>query len=178
MAVRHEDEEYLLDLAAILKALRAASQEAADVGEGLRQHLQAVQGLDTRLATAVTQAVTQAQAQVTAALTAEAQRQQAALSQQGRLLWEGAERLRRGLTWRVSAVLLAGLLGVNGGWLLWWGSQQAAERRTQQRYERLVGGLDHYLRETLYPKLTPAQQRELDALYQQAEFAPLGKPRP
>ena len=176
MAVRAEDEAYLLDLGAVVLALRGLCQEAVEAGEALAAHVRAAQDLDGRAAAAVTEAVARAEGQALARLTAETARVQEGLLRQVQRL-EAVARQQRGLPWRVGAVLLLATVLVNGVGLVWWGRQQAAERQALQGSVRLAAGLDRYLVETLYPQLTKAQQREVDAVYQAAQMAPPGPRR-
>jgi len=45
-----------------------------------------------------------------------------------------------------------------------------------RHHKQLAAALTHYLT-TLYPQLSKAQQHELEAIYKEAGFAPLGPQR-
>src|SRR5260370_1328657 len=60
MAITEQDHTYLMDLAAVLKALREARDEAAQVVQQLREQTQACRDLDARAAHTLTQAVQRA----------------------------------------------------------------------------------------------------------------------
>ena len=136
MAMPDHDEAYVMDLTALLKALRATRQDAAQVVEQLGEHLHAVRDLDGRAAHTLTQAVQRAtaslqqeQARTIAQIGAEAQRQQAALTQQLQQVVAQAARVRRWLPWKVAALLLGATLLVNVGATAWWWGQRAERCR-------------------------------------------------
>ena len=89
MAITERDETYIMDLTALLKALREARDEAAQVGQQLQEQAQACRDLDARAAHTLTQAVQRAtttlqqeQARTSERMGAEIRRQQEALTQQ------------------------------------------------------------------------------------------------
>ena len=181
MAMTDHDEAYVMDLTALLKALRATRQDAAQVVEQLGEHLHAVRDLDGRAAHTLTQAVQRAtaslqqeQARTIAQIGAEAQRQQAALTQQLQQVVAQAARVRRWLPWKVAALLLGATLLVNVGATAWWWGQQAAAVQALRAQKQLAVGLTNYLATTLYPQLSKTQQHELEAVYTEAGFAPIG----
>lgn len=176
MAVRAEDEAYLLDLGAVVLALRGLCQEAVEAGEALAAQVRAAQDLDSRTAAAVTQAVARAEGQALSRLTTETARVQEGLQGQVQRL-EAVARQQRWLPWRVGAVLLGVTLLVNAGVTLWWGSRPAVEPLPLPSAARLATDLDRHLVETLYPQLSKTQQRALDAVYKAAQSTPPGTRR-
>jgi len=159
MAITERDETYLMDLTVLLKALREAREEAA----------QAVQRATTTLQ--------QEQARTSERMGAETRRQQEALTQQWQQVVRQAARVQRWLPWKVALLLLGGTLLVNAGGTAWWSWHQAADLQALRTHKQLAVGLTHYLANTLYPQLSKAQQRDVDALFKEAGFAPLGSPR-
>src|SRR6516164_7911081 len=120
MAMPEHDDAYVMDLVALLKALRETRQEAAQVVQQLREHAQACRDLDARAATTLTEAVQRAtttlqqeQARTSERLGAETRRQQEALMQQWQQVVQQAARVRRWLPWKVALLLLAGTLLVH-----------------------------------------------------------------
>lgn len=140
--------------------------------------MQTAQDLDSRTAVAVTQAVARAEGQALTRLTAETGRMQDGLMWQVQRMEAALARHQRWLSWRMGGLLLLATVLVNGVGLVWWSQQQAAERQALQGAARLAAGLDRYLVETLYPQLTKAQQREVDAVYKAAQVPPPGPRRP
>ncbi len=184
MAITEQDHTYLMDLAAVLKALREARGEAAQVVQQLREQMQACRDLDARAAHTLTQAVQRAtttlqqeQARTIERMSAETRRQQEALTQQWQQVVRQAARVQRWLPWKVALLLLGGTLLVNAGGTAWWSWHQAADLQALRTHKQLAVGLTHYLANTLYPQLSKAQQRDVDALFKEAGFAPLGSPR-
>src|SRR5712692_10636634 len=184
MAITEQDHTYLMDLAAVLKALREAREEAAQVVQQLRAQMQACRDLDTKAAHTLTQAVQRAtttlqqeQARTSERIGAETRRQQEALTQQWQQVVRQAARVQRWLPWKVALLLLGGTLLVNAGGTAWWSWHQAADLQALRTHKQLAVGLTHYLANTLYPQLSKAQQRDVDALFKEAGFAPLGSPR-
>ena len=91
MAMAEQDNTYLMDLAALLKALREAREDASQVVQQLQERLHACRDLDAKAAKALTQAVQQAtaslqqeQERTIARVGAEARRQHEDLTQQWR----------------------------------------------------------------------------------------------
>ncbi len=184
MAMTDHDDAYVMDLTALLKALRETRHEAAQVGQQLMRHLQACRDLDARTAEAVTQAVQRATAALQkehehtlAAVHATAQREQAALTQKLQQVVEQAAQVRRWLPWKVALLLLGGTLLVNAGGAVWWWWQQAEDLQGLRTHKQLAVGLTNYLATTLYPQLSKAQQHELEMIYKEAGFAPIGPHR-
>jgi hypothetical protein len=102
---------FLMDLAAVLKALRQARGVAAGV---------------VQRATATLQ---QEQARIIERMGAETRRQQEALAQQRQQVVRQAARVQGWLPWKVALLLLVGTLLANTGAIAWWGWQLATERR-------------------------------------------------
>ena len=159
MAITEQDQTYLMDLAAVLKALREARDEAAQVVQQLREQMQTCRGLDARAAHTLTQAVQRAtttlqqeQARTIERMSAETRRQQEALTQQWQQVVRQAARVTRWLPWKVALLLLVGTLLVNAGGIAWWGWQLATE-------------LDRHLRETLYAQLSAPQKQAIEKIY-------------
>jgi len=172
MAITEQDHTYLMDLAAVLKALREARDEAAQVVQQLREQMQACRDLDARAATTLTEAVQRAtttlqqeQARTSERIGAETRRQQEALLQQWQQVVRQAARVQRWLPWKVALLLLGGTLLVNAGGAAWWGWQLATERRAQHQATALATDLDRYLRETLYAQLSAPQKQAIEAIY-------------
>jgi hypothetical protein len=172
MAITERDETYLMDLTVLLKALREARDEAAQVAQQLREQMQACRDLDARAATTLTQAVQRAtttlqqeQARTSERIGAETRRQQEALTQQWQQVVQQAARVQRWLPWKVALLLLGGTLLVNAGVAAWWGWQLATERRTQYQATALAADLDRYLRETLYAQLSAPQKQAIEMIY-------------
>jgi len=86
--------------------------------------------------------------------------------------------VQRWLPWKVGLLLVGATLLVNAGGMYWWGRQQAAARQEFQSMQRLAQRLDQHVVGTLYSQLSKAQQRELDAIYKEAGFVPVGSRRP
>ena len=172
MAITEQDHTYLMDLAAVLKALREAREEAAQVVQQLREQMQACRDLDVRAAHSFTQAVQRAtttlqqeQARTIERIGTETRRQQEALTQQWQQVVRQAARVQRWLPWKVALLLLGGTLLVNAGGAAWWGWQLATERRAQQQAMALATDLDRYLRETLYAQLSAPQKQAIETIY-------------
>ena len=169
-----------MDLTALLKALRE-TRRAAQVVEQLGEHLHAVRDLDGRAAHTLTQAVQrataslqQAQARTIAQIGAEAQRQQAALTQQLQQVVAQAARVRRWLPWKVAALLLGATLLVNVGATAWWWGRRA--KCAGAACPEAACGWAHQL--SGYHPLSPALEnpaaRRWRRSTQQAGFAPIG----
>src|SRR5216683_8431262 len=127
MAITERDETYVMDLTVLLKALREARQDAAQVVQQLQERLQACRDLDTRAATTLTQAVQRAtaslqqeQERTIERIGAEARRQQEALTQHFQRVVDQAAQVRRWLPWKVALLLLGGTLLVNAAGAVWW----------------------------------------------------------
>jgi len=172
MAITEQDHTYLMDLAAVLKALREARDEAAQVVQQLREQMQACRDLDTRAAHSLTQAVQRAtttlqqeQARTSERIGAETRRQQEALIQQWQQVVQQAARVQRWLPWKVALLLLVGTLLVNAGGIAWWGWQLATERQELRQATALATDLDRYLRETLYAQLSAPQKQAIEKIY-------------
>ena len=172
MAMPEQDPTYLMDLAALLKALREAREEAAQVVQQLREEVQALRDIDTRATKTLTQAVQRAtaslqqeEARTLERIGAEARRHHEALTQQLQQVVGQAAQVRRWLPWKVALLLLGGTLLVNAGGAAWWGWQLATERRAQQQATALATDLDRYLRETLYTQLSVPQKQAIEAIY-------------
>jgi hypothetical protein len=177
MAITEHDNTYLMDLAALLKALREERQETAQVVQHLTERVEACRDLDTKAAKALTQAVQQAtaslrqeQARMIEHSSAELRSQHKALLQQWQGVMDQAARVQRWLSWKVALLLLGGTLLVNAGGTYWWWHQQATVLQDLRAQERLAHRVSQYLTATLYPQLSPAQQRELEAVYKTAGF--------
>ncbi len=145
---------------------------------------QACRDLDTKAAQALTQAVQRAtaslqqeQERTIERIGAEARRQQEALTQHFQRVVDQAAQVRRWLPWKVALLLLGGTLLVNAAGAVWWAWHQAEDLQGLRTHKQLAVGLTHYLANTLYPQLSKAQQRDVDALFKEAGFAPLGPPR-
>jgi len=172
MAMPEQDNAYLMDLTALLKAFRETRQEAAQVVQQLLKSLQACRDVDTRTAEAIAQAVQrattvlqQAHERALQQVYAEAQRQQATLTQQWQQVVERAASVQRWLPWKVALLLLGGTLLVNAGGAAWWWWHLTAERQDLLRSTALAADLDRYLRNTLYSQLPAARKNEIDTLY-------------
>lgn len=172
--------ELVLDVAVLLKALRGARQDAAEVVTQLTDQLQVYRDLDARAAQTLTEAaqraattLLQAQTQAAAQLGPLLQQQHAPLLATWQQVVAQATHAQRWLPWQIAVLLLSVTLLVNGGVTFWWQHRQAAERHTLQQAQRLAVGLDRHLLETLYPQLTPAQQRALEAVYTEAQWPAL-----
>jgi len=172
MAMPEHDDAYVMDLVALLKALRETRQEAAQVVQQLREHAQACRDLDARAATTLTEAVQRAtttlqqeQARTSERMGAETRRQQEALRQQWQQVVQQAARVQRWLPWKVALLLLVGTLLANAGAIAWWGWQLATERRELRQATALATDLDRYLRETLYPQLSAPQKQAIETIY-------------
>jgi hypothetical protein len=184
MAITEQDQTFLMDLAALLKAFRETRDGAAQVGEQLTNRLEACRDLDTKAATALTKAVQQATASLRQEQARMIEQSCAELRSQHKLLlqhWQGvvdqAAQVQRWLSWKVALLLLGSTLLVNAAGALWWSWHQAADLQALRTHKQLAVGLTHYLANTLYPQLSKAQQRDVDALFKEAGFAPLGPPR-
>ena len=182
MAMTEQDQTYLMDLTAVLKALRAACAEAAQVGQHLQQQAQACRDLDTRAAHTLTEAVQRAtttfqqeQARTSERMSAETRRQQEALTQQWQQVVRQAARVTRWLPWKVALLLLVGMLLVNAGGIAWWGWQMATERQELRQATALATDLDRYLRETLYAQLSAPQKQAIEAIYRAHTVPPPSK---
>ena len=172
MAITEQDHTYLMDLAAVLKALREAREEAAQVVQQLREQMQACRDLDARAAHTLTQAVQRAtttlqqeQARTSERIGAETRRQQEALTQQWQQVVRQAARVQRWLPWKVALLILGGTLLVHAGVAAWWGWQLATEQRAQHQATALAADLDRYLRETLYAQLSAPQKQAIETIY-------------
>ena len=172
MAITEQDHTYLMDLAAVLKALREAREEAAQVVQQLQAQAQACRDLDARAATTLTEAVQRAtttlqqeQARTSERMGAETRRQQEALTQQWQQVVMQAARVQRWLPWKVALLLLVGTLLVNAGGIAWWGWQLATERQELRQATALATELDRHLRETLYAQLSAPQKQAIEAIY-------------
>ena len=182
MAITEQDHTYLMDLAAVLKALREARDEAAQVVQQLREQMQACRDLDARAAHTLTQAVQRAtttlqqeQARTSERMSAETRRQQEALTQQWQqVVWQAA-RVTRWLPWKVALLLLVGTLLVHAGGIAWWGWQLATEQRAQHQAMALATDLDRYLRETLYAQLSAPQKQAIETIYRAHTVSPPSK---
>jgi hypothetical protein len=182
MAITEQDHTYLMDLAAVLKALREARDEAAQVVQQLREQMQACRDLDARAATTLTQAVQRAtttlqqeQARTIERMSAETRRQQEALTQQWQQVVRQAARVTRWLPWKVALLLLVGTFLVNAGGAAWWGWQLATERQELRQATALATDLDRYLRETLYTQLSAPQKQAIEAIYRAHTLPPPSK---
>ena len=185
MAMTDHDDAYVMDLTALLKALRETRHEAAQVGQQLMRHLQACRDLDARTAEAVTQAVQRATAALQqehehtlAAVHATAQREQAALTQKLQQVVEQAAQVRRWLPWKVALLLLAGTLVVNAGGAAWWWRHLATERQELRQTVSLASELNRYLRETLYAQLPATHKQAIDTIYRAHAVPSPGKRLP
>jgi len=174
-----------MDFAALLKAFRVTREEAAQVAQQLQARLHACQALESRVATTLPQALQQATASLqqaqerTQAQVAEAmQRAHAPLMHQWQQVVAQAAQVQRWLPWKVGLLLVGATLLVNAGGMYWWGRQQAAARQEFQSMHRLAQRLDQHVVGTLYAQLSKVQQRELDAIYKEAGFVPVGSRRP
>jgi len=172
MAITEQDQTYLMDLAAVLKALREARDEAVQVGQQLQEQAQACRDLDARAATTLTQAVQRAtaalqqeQARTIAQVGAEARRQHEDLIKHWQRVVDQATQVRRWLPWKVAALLLGATLLVNAGGAGWWWWQLATERQELRQATSLASELNRYLRETLYTQLPAARKQEIDTIY-------------
>ena len=172
MAITEQDHTYLMDLAAMLKALREAREEAAQVVQQLREQMQACRDLDARAAHTLTQAVQRAtttlqqeQARTSERMGAETRRQQEALTQQWQQVVRQAARVQRWLPWKVALLLLGATLMVNAGGTAWWWWQLTTERQELRQAKALATDLDRYLRETLYTQLSVPQKQAIEAIY-------------
>src|SRR5712691_9446590 len=153
MAITERDETYLMDLTVLLKALREAREEAAQVAQQLQEQAQACRDLDVRAAHTLTEAVQRAtaalqqeQARTIERIGAETRRQQEALTQQWQQVVQQAARVQRWLPWKVALLLLGGTLLVNAGGAAWWGWQLATERQELRQATSLASELNRYLR--------------------------------
>jgi hypothetical protein len=172
MAITERDETYLMDLTVVLKALREAREEAAQVAQQLQEQAQACRDLDARAAHTLTEAVQRAtttlqqeQARTSERIGAETRRQQEALTQQWQQVVVQAARVQRWLPWKVALLLLGGTLLVNAGGTAWWGWQLATERQELRQATALATDLDRYLRETLYAQLSAPQKQAIEKIY-------------
>jgi len=172
MAITEQDQTYLMDLAAVLKALREARDEAVQVGQQLQEQAQACRDLDARAATTLTQAVQRAtaalqqeQARTIAQVGAEARRQHEDLIKHWQRVVDQATQVRRWLPWKVGLLLLVGTLLVHAGGAAWWGGRLATERRELRQATALATELDRYLRETLYAQLSAPQKQAIEKIY-------------
>ena len=172
MAITERDETYLMDLTVLLKALREARGEAAQVVQQLREGVQALRDIDARAAHTLTEAVQRAtttlqqeQARTSERMGAETRRQQEALMQQWQMVVQQAARVQRWLPWKVALLLLGGTLLVHAGVTAWWGWQLATERQELRQAKALATDLDRYLRETLYAQLSAPQKQAIETIY-------------
>src|SRR5712692_11205416 len=185
MAITEQDQMYLMDLAAVLKALREARDEAAQVVQQLREQAQACRDLDARAAHTLTEAVQRAtttlqqeQARTIERMGAETRRQQEALTQQWQQVVRQAARVTRWLPWKVALLLLVGTLLVNAGGIAWWGWQLATERQERRQATALATDLDRYLRETLYAQIPTAHKQAIETIYRAHAVPSPGKRLP
>src|SRR5713101_4977456 len=183
MAITEQDHTFLLDLAALLKAFREVRDGAAQVVQQLTERQEACRDLDTKAATALTKAVQRAtaslhqeHARMIEQSNAELRSQHKGLHQQWQGVLDEAARAQRWLSWKLAGLLLVGTLIVNAAGAVWWGAPQAEDLKDLRTHKQLAARLTHYLT-TLYPQLSKAQQHELEALYKEAGFAPLGPQR-
>ena len=172
MAITEQDHTYLMDLAAVLKALREARGEAAQVVQQLREQMQACRDLDARAAHTLTQAVQRAtttlqqeQARTIERMSAETRRQQEALTQQWQQVVRQAARVTRWLPWKVGLLLVGATLLVNAGGAAWWWGRLATERQEVRQATALATELDRHLRETLYAQLSAPQKQAIETIY-------------
>ena len=178
MATPAPDQTALMDFAALLKAFRVTREEATQVAQQLQERLQACQALESGLTTRLPQALQQAQAQTLAELADTMQRAHAPLLQQWQQVVAQAVQVQRWLPWKVGLLFVGATLLVNVTGTYVWGRQQGAALQASQGMQRLAQRLDQHLVSTLYTQLSKAQQRELDALYKEAGFVPVGSRRP
>ena len=172
MAITEQDQTYLMDLAAVLKALREVRDEAVQVGQQLQEQAQACRDLDARAAHTLTEAVQRAtttlqqeQARTSERMGAETRRQQEALMQQWQQVVQQAARVQRWLPWKVALLLLGATLLVNVGGAAWWWGQLATERHELRQARSFAADLDRYLRETLYTQLSAPQKQAIEKIY-------------
>ena len=172
MAITERDETYVMDLTVLLKALREARQDAAQVVQQLQERLQACRDLDTRAATTLTQAVQRAtaslqqeQERTIARVSGEASRYHEGLTQQLQRMVEQAARVRWWLPWKVALLLLGATLLVNAAGAIWWWRELTTERQALQQTVSLATDLHRYLRETLYAQLPAARKQDIDTIY-------------
>lgn len=173
------------DLRARLRIFRAARQDAAMLLQQATEHLHAGRVRTAQAAPTLADAGTQtlqrlqaAHAQRLTQLAAEAQRQQAALLQQYQQTVAQAAAMRRWLPPTWAAWVLGGLLLLNVGVLAWGGWTLANAQQRLQQTVALATDLQHYVRETLYRDLSPAQQQAIDALYQAQQVPAPGQRLP
>jgi hypothetical protein len=185
MATPAPDQAALMDFAALLKAFRVTREEAAQVAQQLQERLQACQALESGLTTTLPQALQQAsaslqqaEAQTLAELADAMQHAHAPLMHQWQQVVAHAVQVQRWLPWKVGLLLVGATLLVNVTGTYVWGRQQAAALQASQGMQRLAQRLDQHVAGTLYAQLSKAQQRELDALYKEAGFMPVGARRP
>jgi hypothetical protein len=138
---------FLMDLAAVLKALRQARGMAAWVVQRATTTLQ------------------QEHARTSERMGAETRRQQEALTQQRQQVVRQAARVQGWLPWKVALLLLVGTPLVNAGGTAWWGWQLATERCELRQATALATDLDRYLRETLYAQLSAPQKQAMETIY-------------
>src|SRR6266478_1486537 len=185
MAITEQDHTYLMDLAAVLKALREARDEAAQVVQQLQEQAQACRDLDARAAHTLTQAVQRAtttlqqeQARTSERMGAETRRQQEALTQQWQQVVSQAARVQRWLPWKVGLLLVGATLLVNAGGAAWWWGRLATERQELRQSVSLASELNRYLRETLYAQLSPTHKRAIDTIYRGHQVPSPGQREP
>src|SRR2546427_11193751 len=125
-----------MDLTVLVKTLREAREDAAQVAQQLQEQAQACRDLDARAAHTLTEAVQRAtttlqqeQARTIERIGAETRRQQEALTQQWQQVVQQAARVQRWLPWKVALLLLGGTLVVNAGGAAWGGGTLATERQ-------------------------------------------------
>src|SRR5574341_898172 len=136
MAITEQDNTFLMDLAALLKAFREVRDGAAQVVEQLMARQEACRDLDTKAATALTKAVQRAtaslqqeQARTVEQVGVEIRRQHEGLIQHWQRVVDQAAQVQRWLPWKVALLLLGGTLLVNAGAAVWWSWDLATERR-------------------------------------------------
>jgi hypothetical protein len=174
-----------MDFAALLKAFRMIQEDAVQVAQQLQERLHACQTLETHLTTTLPQALQQAtaslqqaQERTQAQVAEEMQRAHTPLMQQWQQVVAQAAQVQRWLPWKVGLLLVMATLLVNVTGTYLWGRQQVAALQASQGMQRLAQRLDQHVAGTLYAQLSKAQQRELDAIYKEAGFVPVGARRP